>query len=92
MVQIEALSNLEFQGVPCQHGQNREEHRVGPNRSPISIPECQPIEPIVHLVQNEQYKCVCVIMKVQLVTHSIIPNLNSGLVPIDLVGLVFSYF
>ena len=27
-------------------------------------------------------------MKVQLVTHSIIPNLNSGLVPIDPVGLV----
>ena len=34
MVRIEALSNLEFQGVPCQHGQHREEHRVGPNRSP----------------------------------------------------------
>ena len=28
------------------------------------------------------------IVKVQLVTHSIIPNLNSGLVPIDPVGLV----
>ena len=27
-------------------------------------------------------------MKVHLVTHSIIPNLNSGLVPIDPVGLV----
>ena len=27
-------------------------------------------------------------MKVQLVTHSIIPNLNSGLVPIDPVDLV----
>ena len=34
MVQIEAPSNLEFQGVPSQHGQHREEHRVGPNRSP----------------------------------------------------------
>ena len=31
-------------------------------------------------------------MKVQLVTHSKIPNLNSGLVPIDLVGLDFSFF
>ena len=30
------------------------------------------------------------IVKVQLVTHSIIPNLNSGLVPIDAVGLVSS--
>ena len=27
-------------------------------------------------------------MKLQLVTHSIIPNLNSGLVPINPVGLV----
>ena len=31
------------------------------------------------------------IVKVKLVTHSIIPNLNSGLVPIDPVGLVFSF-
>ena len=30
-------------------------------------------------------------MKVQLVTHSIIPNLNSGLVPIDPIGLVFIF-
>ena len=29
-------------------------------------------------------------MKVQLVTHSIIPNLNFGLVPIDPVGLVYT--
>ena len=31
-------------------------------------------------------------MEVQLVTHSIIPNLNSGLVPIDPVGLVTPFF
>ena len=48
---------------------------------------------VVHHVQEEHYqndqlKCVCVIVKVYLVTHSIIPNLNSGLVPIDPEGLV----
>ena len=48
-----------------------------------------PIIKVTLIDQNEQYKCVCVIVKVQLVTHSIIPNLNSGLVPIDPVGLVY---
>ena len=33
-------------------------------------------------------KCVCVIVKVHLVTHSIIPNLNSRFVPINPIGLV----
>ena len=78
MVQIEAPRTPECQkGIPSQGGQCREEHRV------------------VHHVQEEHYqndqlKCVCVIVKVQLVTHSIIPNLNSGLVPISPEGLRWS--
>ena len=44
----------------------------------------------VYHFKKELYE-VRVIVTVQLVTHSIIPNLNSGLVPVDPSGLVYSY-
>ena len=85
VVQIEALSNLECQGVPCQHGQYREEHRLGPNRSPkypwVSA-YCPPCSKWTIKM------CLCDHESLVGITHSIIPNLNSRLVPIDPIGLV----
>ena len=61
----------------------------GQNRSPkylLVSGMCQKSGQI-HYVLKEHYE-VRVIVIVHLVTHSIFPNLNSGLVPVDPGGLV----